>query len=64
MYVYGQGTNQDYARAYIWLNIAASNESATAQGNIDMLKEMMTPSQIEQARDLEKQCMAKEYKDC
>jgi hypothetical protein len=48
----------------MWLNIAASNESATAEGNKDMLKGMMTPSQIEAALELTRECLAKEYKNC
>jgi TPR repeat protein len=64
MYIFGQGTTQDYVLAYMWLKIAASNESTTAQGNIDKLKGMMTPSQIEQAQDLEQECVANDYKAC
>ncbi len=66
MYRNGEGVIQDYTLALMWLNIAAS------QGDDNMFfklsrwdfKTKMTPSQIEKAQKLARECIAKNYKGC
>ena len=64
MYFKGQGTNQDYVRAFMWWNIAASQGSTNAQKNRDKVQGMMTSSQIEKAQNLARECIARDYKNC
>jgi hypothetical protein len=65
MYYDGQGVLQDYVRAHMWLNIAASSgKSENASGNRDIAAERMTPSQIETAQRLARECVSKNYKGC
>ena len=64
MYRTGQGVPLDQVYAHMWWNIAASNGSETAAGNRNTISEMMTPSQLEKAQDLTRECVAKDYKGC
>ena len=64
MYADGQGVIQDYVRAHMWFNIAASSGHKDAVGARDLLEERMTPSQIEKAQDLARECVRKDYKGC
>jgi len=48
----------------MWWNIAASQENKDASGNRDIVAKKMTPSQIEKAQELARECVAKNYKDC
>jgi len=48
----------------MWLNIAASLGEKTASENRDMVAERMTPSQIQEAQTLARECVAKNYKGC
>jgi TPR repeat protein len=65
MYANGEGVIQDYVYAHMWWNIAASiygnKESADKRAKIQAV---MTPSQIEKAQNLARECMAKNYKGC
>jgi len=64
MYSKGQGVIQDYTLAHMWLNIAASQRDKDATKNRDMVEKKMTPSQIEKAQDMARECVAKDYKGC
>jgi uncharacterized protein len=64
LYVKGQGVLQDYVYAHMWWNIAASSGSEDAANNRDIVAEQMTPSQLEKASDLARECVAKDYKGC
>ena len=68
MYNNGQGVLQDYVRAHMWFNIAASSgdkdASKDASENRDIVAERMTPSQIETAQRLARECEKKNYKGC
>ncbi len=64
MYRTGQGVPLDKVYAHMWWKIASSNGSETAAGNRDTISEMMTPSQLEKAQDLTRECVAKDYKGC
>jgi uncharacterized protein len=54
MYRYGEGVPQDYVTAYVWFNLAASNQEEPWAKIIrdlrDNLSELMTPSQIEEGQ--------------
>ena len=63
MYKEGRGVPRDYVRAHMWFNIAASSgESEDASKNRDIVAGVMTPSQIEKAQDLARECVRKNYK--
>ena len=51
MYSDGQGVPQDYVRAHMWYNIAASNGDSLDAETRDIIAERMTPTQIEKAQD-------------
>jgi uncharacterized protein len=64
MYKNGQGVPQDYVRAHMWLNLAASTGDEDSIENRDIVAKKMTPSQIEEAQKLARECVAKNYKGC
>ena len=64
MYENGKGVLQDYVKAHMWYNISASNGTDTSGKNRDIIAEEMTPSQIEEAQKLARECVAKNYKGC
>ena len=64
MYAEVEGVLQDYVYAHMWFNIAASSGEQNAPENRDLVAERMTPSQIERAQDLARECVAKNYKGC
>ena len=65
MYDNGQGVLQDFVRAHMWLNIAASSgETKNASKNRDIVANNMTPSQLETAQKLARECVRKKYKGC
>ena len=64
MYRNGEVVLQDSVYAHMWWNIASANGSKEGSENRDALAKQMTPSQIEKAQELARQCMKKEYKDC
>ena len=65
MYDKGRGVLQDYVRAHMWFNIAASQGGKTATENRDIVAKRMTPSQIEKkAQDFARECVKKNYKGC
>jgi TPR repeat protein len=64
MYATGEGVLQDYVYAHMWWNIAASSGNKNAPENRDMVAEKMTPSQLEEAQTLARECVAKNYKGC
>ena len=65
MYVYGKGVLQDYVRAHMWFNIAASSgEITNASKNRDIVAKRMSSSQIEKAQNLARECVRKKYKAC
>ena len=64
MYEHGRGVIQDNIRAHMWYNIAASQGYKYATKNRDLLAKEMTPSQLEKAQDLARECVRKKYKGC
>ena len=64
VYLHGKGVPEDYVYAHMWANIAASNGSEDAIKIRDFVSKRMTPSQLEKAQDLARECVAKNYKGC
>jgi SOS response regulatory protein OraA/RecX len=64
MFFNGQGVLQDSVYAHMWINIASANGYKTGAKSRDIISKQMTPSQIEKAQELARQCIKKEYKDC
>ena len=64
MYVQGKGVPQDYVRAYMWLNLAAALGYELALKVRDLVSDMVTPADIEQAQALATACIERSYKDC
>ena len=64
MYDNGRGVLQDYAYAHMWFNIAAANGDAIAGENRQIVADLMTPSQIEQAQEMARNCLNSGYVDC
>ena len=64
MYYNGEGVSQDNVYAHMWWNIAASSGVKDAIGNRDIIAKRMTPSQLEKAQDLARECVRKQYKGC
>ena len=65
MYANGEGVIQDIVYAHMWLNIAASEGNETAKVyRDDVIAIGMTPSQIEEAQRLARECVKKNYKGC
>jgi len=64
MYDKGLGVIQDYTLAHMWLNIAASQGDIIAAKNRRTVEHKMTPTQIEEAQKLARECIAKNYKGC
>jgi len=64
MYRKGEGVSQDYVYAHMWANIAASNGDEDSGNLRDEVAKEMTPAQIENAEQLARECVRKEYKGC
>ncbi len=64
MYAQGNGVTQDYINAYRWWNIAASQGHEMAASFRKAVEKNMTPTQIDKARLLALECMARNYKGC
>jgi TPR repeat protein len=60
MYEGGQGVPQNYVRAYMWTNIFARSGTKHILKKRDVLASKMTPTQIEGAQDLARDCVRKE----
>ena len=64
MYANGKGIPQDYILGYMWWYIAASNGHKDAVVGRDEVSKLMTPTQIEKAQNLARECIRKKYKGC
>jgi len=58
------GTLTDTKRAYMWYNIAASNNSDQGAKNKSKVAKKMTPVQIDKAQDMSSRCLDSNYTDC
>ena len=63
-YAFGSGVLKDYVRAHMWGNIAATNGNELGAKLRDDFEKKMTPSQIETAQKLARECVRKKYKEC
>ncbi len=52
MYSKGRGVLQDYVQAHMWANLAAAQGIEDARKARDILAELMTPAQMDEARRL------------
>ena len=64
MYYSGQGIKIDKVYAHMWASIASSQGFENSKGLLEALNKEMTPSQIEEAKRLAKECVKKNYKGC
>ena len=64
MYGDGPRVTQNYARAYMWWDNAASKGNEDAAKRIINVENIMTPAEISKAQELTRQWVAKNYKDC
>jgi TPR repeat protein len=68
LYALGWGVPQDYARAYMWYNLAAPRLTGdlqkSAANNRDKVALRMTSTQIAEAQRLAQQCQAQQFKGC
>ena len=64
MYALGKGVSRNLIRAHMWGKIAASNGNTQGGRVRDDVSEHMTPSQIEKAEKLARECIRKQYKGC
>ena len=64
MYAFGEGVIEDIVYAHMWFDIATANGDERGQELKEIFTEEMTPSQIEKAQDLARECVKKDYKGC
>ena len=64
MYATGEGVIQDNFQAYMWWNITASQGDKVAVRYLGIIERKMTPTQVEKAKQLARECVARDYKDC
>jgi TPR repeat protein len=64
MYRKGKGVLKDYVYAHMWGNIAATNGNKLGAKLRDDFEKKMTPSQLETAQKLARECVRKKYKGC
>ena len=64
MYKRGQGTQKVFPLAHMWWSIATKRGYKEAKVNRGEIERIMTRSQIEKARTLALECLAKNYKGC
>ncbi len=48
----------------MWASIASSNGFDNSKGMLEALNKEMTPSQIQEAQGLARECLKKNYKGC
>jgi len=64
MYGMGRGVIRDPVYAHMWYNIAASNGVKNGANVRNAHATLITPSQLEKAQDLARECVRKKYKGC
>jgi uncharacterized protein len=64
MYAIGRGVIRDNVYAHMWGNIAASNGNWNGGKLRELAAKEMTPSQLETAQKLARECISKKYKGC
>ena len=64
LYYNGQGVKIDKVYAHMWASIASSQGFDNSKGLLEALNKEMTPSQIQEAQKLARECVNKNYKGC
>ena len=64
MYGRGKGVIQDWVYAHMWGNLGASNGDEDGGKLRDIAAKNMTPSELETAQKLARECVRKKYKGC
>ena len=64
LYYLGNGVKEDIVYAHMWINLASLNGFEMAEEINELLTEIMTPSQIQEAQKLARECVKKKYKSC
>ena len=64
MYFFGQGVVKNYIHAHMWASVAVSNGNEAGVIMQGSTERNMSPSQIEKAKDLARECIRKKYKGC
>jgi len=64
MYGMGRGVRQDSVYAEMWGNLGASNGNEVGVKVRDIAAKQITPSQLETAQKLARECVRKKYKGC
>lgn len=64
MYHRGAGVLQDNLYAHMWFDISASLGNENASETKAIIAKRMTPTDISKARELARECVAKDYKGC
>ena len=64
LYYLGHGVKEDMIYAHMWTNLASLNGFEMSINLNSLLTEQMTLSQIEEAQELARECVAKNYKGC
>ena len=64
LYYLGQGVPENFIHVYMWANQASSQGFDMGEELKGLLSELMTSSQIEMAKKLEKKCFNKNFEGC
>lgn len=64
MYLFGEGVLKNYKVAHMWGNISADSGNKFGSELMERAAKKMTPSQIETAKKLARECIRKKYKGC
>ena len=64
LYYLGNGVKENMVYAHMWVNLASLNGFEMAEEINALLIQLMTPSQIEEAERLARECVKKNYKGC
>ncbi len=64
LYYLGNGVKENMVYAHMWANLASLNGFEMDEKINELLIEIMTPSQIQEAQKLAIECVKKKYKGC
>tara|TARA_B100000768_G_scaffold168777_1_gene173887 strand:- start:140 stop:535 length:396 start_codon:yes stop_codon:yes gene_type:complete len=64
MHKEGEGVLKDYMASHMWYNISSANGHPYAGEWRDKIGALMSPSSIEKATEMARECMASDYKKC
>ena len=64
MYALGEGVTQDFVKAHMWFNLAATKGNSSAIKGRDLVAAQATPQQIAEAQKMARECQARNFKNC